>query len=144
MGIYTYRFEVVDSDLGMKPAGEIWAWKWGAWKHSASWTSEKAVDADFNTDNAKKGLQRAGNLLMIAVPSNVMSPFAKNLDFDKVNIHTFKKDDSTGTPLRTASYFTAKVIDVVPRDFRAIPNVGTKANYSEVLLKIDASVEVAA
>ena len=143
MSKYSYRFEVADSDLKMRPSGQVWAWKWGGWKNSTAWTSEKTVDADYDTTNAKSGLQRAGNLLMIAVPYGVSSPFAEGLAFDKVNLLTFKKDDATGTPLRTASYFTVKVQTIIPRDFRTLPNMGTKANYSEVLLMIEASVEVA-
>lgn len=143
MSRYYYRFEVVDSDLKMRPSGQVWAWKWGGWKNSTAWTSEKTVEADFDTTNAKSGLQRAENLLMIAVPYGVSSPFAVGHAFDKVNILTFKQADATGTPLRTASYYTAKVLTIIPKDFRTLPKVGTKANYSEVLLTIEASVEVA-
>ncbi len=143
MSKYSYRFEVSDGSLKMRPSGSVWAWKWGSWKNSAAWTSGKTIDADFETSNAKSGLQQAGNLLMIAVPHGVSSPFAEGLAYDKVNIHTFKKDDATGTPLPTASYHTAKVQTIIPRDFRTLPNMGTKANYSEVLLTIEASVEVA-
>ncbi len=143
MSKYIYQFEVRDDDLKMRPSGQVWAWKWGGWKNSTAWTSEKTVDADYDTTNAKAGLQRAENLLMIAIPSGVLSPFGNGLTFDKVNIHTFEKDNATGTPLRTASYYGAKVLSIIPKDFSTIPKVGKKANYSEVLLTIEASVEVA-
>lgn len=132
MAKYFYEFQVVRGNV-FTPA-ELWAWKWGHWKLSAKWTSEGSPDADYNTKNTQAGLQWGQNLLMLAVPSTAQSPFAKGVDpFDKVRILTFENGNSTNTPLRTATYFTASVVDTpIPRH-----------KYTEVLLTIENNVSVA-
>ena len=129
---FDYTFQVVRGN-DFSPA-ELWAWKWGHWKLSPKWTSDASPDADFDTKNAKIGLEKAQNLLMLAVPKTAQSPFAKGVKpFDKVRIFTFEPGNSTGTPLRTTIYATAKVVDTpIPGHL-----------YNEVLLTIDGGVTVA-
>lgn len=146
MSKYAYRFDVSNSDLKVSLSGAIWAWKWGDWKQSTSWTSEKTIDADFSTLNAREGLKRGGKMLMIAIPHHTSSPFKPKLEFEKVRVHTYKDLETlarTNTPMRTATYFNAEVLTVDAKDFSRIPNVGKSANYTEVLLRIVDDVEVA-
>ncbi|MBC7898610.1 MAG: hypothetical protein H7070_01030 [Saprospiraceae bacterium] len=136
---YIYQFQVSN---GLNPVS-LWAWKWGHWKLSAKWTSIASVDADFSTDNAKQGLERGQNLLMLAVPANAHSPFAKGLDFDKLVISTFKSKSTTSTPERTTTYYHAKVVDTpILRDFSKGLFGNRSANFNEVLLTIDEGVNV--
>lgn len=137
---YNYKFEVSQSNAQPR---DFCAWKWGDWRQSTSWTSETAKDADFSTENARKGLEKAGNLLMLAVKSSTMSPFGKGIEFDKVRIYTRKTDaEDNSVPLRTAVYYHAKVVSVTPKDAKTMPDCGTKEKYNEVLLKVGDGVEV--
>jgi hypothetical protein len=136
-----YKFEFANNATRLR--GKILAWTWGDWKLAPSWTSDKSPDADYSTENATSGVQRAGNLLMIAVHHRDVSPFNKGATFGALEIHTFEDGNASGTPLRTAAYYSATVLEnPIPRDFSNLPiNVGKQANYSEVRLKIE-SVKV--
>lgn len=136
MSKYYYKFEFVGDKTRQR--GKILAWKWGSWKYSPSWTSDKTVEADYSTENAANGLRKAGNVLMIAVHHANATPFTKDAAFGVLEIQTFENDNTSGTPLRTAAYHSALVIEKpIPRDFSALPHLGKRANYSEVLLKVE-------
>lgn len=140
-----FRYEFETEKGKTRLTGELWAWKWGHWQLTPKWTSESTPDADFDTANAKKGFEGFGqSLLMLAIPSGVMTAFGKQAAFDKVTVSTFGKNDPPGTPpKRTAVYFTANVVDApILKDFSKIPYAKSSANYLEVLLRIENGVEV--
>ena len=139
MSRQVYEFEVDESFKG-----DLYAWKWGGWDHTSKWTSDIAILADDDDTLARPGLARAKNILLLAIPHQVVnSGLRKHVTYRTIRILTFSIGASGKKLLRKAVYsnvyadgslFKGEKESKDPRVLRA--------NYNEWNLTVKGGVDI--
>lgn len=137
--------QIYEYEIENRTNGDLFAWKWGDWKHTARWTSDIAKSADDGDDLARSGLKSAKNVLLLAVPQLIVNSGLKEKTmFEIIRIVTFRvKDTGEKKFVRKAVYSDVYAHHFTPYgDKKSRDGNARRASYNEWMLEVRHGVDI--